>query len=348
MSPSNRLTAREYAFFGLGLLFWAGFVIVLGKDTSWDFRNYHWYGPYALFNHRMGIDMAVAHQASYYNPYLDIPFYWLATHTRAWIALGVLGAAQGANMIPLYLIARSALRVKASESDIKLMAGALSLLGMVGALTLTEFGTTYYDNVMSVFVLSGLAILVLKRDILREGPLGEVGASALHHQKQSQAAADRQRREHGEEPESELLGAVHGGGRSARPTGDNHQPALARALHEQPDAGSVRQLALRLALGDIGGRKAKAFLQRGRLVRARRPVRSQDPAARRRDHGHRSVESADQPAGVHGAQQEPSAGQRGAGIDQPTVPSSRRADPSRLAVGGLLGRTCPVGALRLA
>ena len=25
---------------------------------------------------------------------------------------------------------------------------------MVGALTLTEFGTTYYDNVMSVFVLS--------------------------------------------------------------------------------------------------------------------------------------------------------------------------------------------------
>ncbi|MFO1248089.1 MAG: hypothetical protein U1E93_07715 [Alphaproteobacteria bacterium] len=178
MSPSNRLTAREYAFLGLGLLFWAGFVIALGKDTSWDFRNYHWYGPYALFNHRMGIDMAVAHQASYYNPYLDIPFYWLATHTRAWIALGVLGAAQGANMIPLYLIARSALRVKASESDIKLMAGALSLLGMVGALTLTEFGTTYYDNVMSVFVLSGLAILVLKRDVLREGPLGKAGLIA--------------------------------------------------------------------------------------------------------------------------------------------------------------------------
>ena len=51
--------------------------------------------------------MAVAHQASYYNPYLDIPFYWLATHTHAWIALGVLGAVQGANIVPLYLIARS-------------------------------------------------------------------------------------------------------------------------------------------------------------------------------------------------------------------------------------------------
>lgn len=179
MPASHRLTAREYAFLGLALLFWAGFVILLGKDTSWDFRNYHWYAPYALLNHRLGVDVAVAHQASYYNPYLDIPFYWLATHTRAWIALGLLGAVQGANIIPLYLMARASLRVDVPSSDIKIMAGALSLLGMVGALTLTEFGTTYYDNVMSVLVLSGLAILVLNREALAGGPLGKVaGLSA--------------------------------------------------------------------------------------------------------------------------------------------------------------------------
>ncbi|HEX4271186.1 MAG TPA: hypothetical protein VHZ32_07355, partial [Rhizomicrobium sp.] len=65
MPAPNRLTAREYAFLGVALLFWAGFVIVLGKDTSWDFRNYHWYAPYAFLNNRLGIDMAVAHQASY-------------------------------------------------------------------------------------------------------------------------------------------------------------------------------------------------------------------------------------------------------------------------------------------
>ena len=183
MPAPNRLTAREYAFLGLGVLFWAGFVILLGKDTSWDFRNYHWYAPYALLNHRMSIDVAVAHQASYYNPYLDLPFYWLGTHTRAWIALGLLGAAQGANIVPLYLMARAAIRADLPMADIKIMAGALSLLGLVGALTLTEFGTTYYDNVMSVFVLSGLAILVLKRDTLRRGPLGKTamitGAAGL-------------------------------------------------------------------------------------------------------------------------------------------------------------------------
>jgi hypothetical protein len=184
MTASDRrpepLTAREYAFLGLSLLFWAGFVVLLGKDTSWDFRNYHWYAPYALLNHRMGIDVAVAHQASYYNPYLDVPFYLLAKHTSAWIALAVLGAVQGAIVIPLYLMGRSALRFNMTVSDTKFMAGALALLGTVGALTLTEFGTTYYDNVMSVFILSGLAILVVKRDVLREGPLGQVaGISAL-------------------------------------------------------------------------------------------------------------------------------------------------------------------------
>ncbi len=152
-------------------------MILLGKDTSWDFRNYHWYAPYALLHHRMGIDVAVAHQASYYNPYLDVPFYWLATHTRAWVALGMLGAVQGANLIPLYLMAVPRSGWRRASRTARSWPAALSLLGLVGALTLTEFGTTYYDNVMSVLVLSGLAILVLNRDTLREGPLGKAAGA---------------------------------------------------------------------------------------------------------------------------------------------------------------------------
>src|SRR6201994_3233172 len=137
MAPAPRpfFDRREWLFLGLVILFWAGFVVVLGKDTSWDFRNYHWYAPYAFLNNRLGIDMAVAHQASYYNPFLDIPFYLLATHTHAWIALGVLGMVQGANIVPLYLIGREGLPIP----DRKLAAGALAVAGQFGALTLTEF-----------------------------------------------------------------------------------------------------------------------------------------------------------------------------------------------------------------
>ena len=171
--PTRRahLTRQEILFLGLAILFWAGFVVVLGKDTSWDFRNYHWYAPYAFLNNRLGFDVAVAHQASYYNPFLDIPFYWLATHTHSWIALASLGAVQGANIVPLYFISREALLPATHKlADQKLAAGALALLSLFGALTLSEFGTTYYDNVMSVFVFSGLAILVVGRDSLRDGP----------------------------------------------------------------------------------------------------------------------------------------------------------------------------------
>lgn len=158
---------QEWLFLGLIVLGWAGFVIGLGKDLSWDFRNYHWYAPYAFLNGRMGFDVAVAHQATYYNPLLDIPFYWLATHTRSWIAVGALGAAQGLNVFPLYLMARSLLRVPNKE----ILSAIIALLCMTGGLSVSLSGTTYYDNIMSVFVLTGLALLVLNREMLATGSL---------------------------------------------------------------------------------------------------------------------------------------------------------------------------------
>lgn len=171
---SLRLAPQEWLFLIAVTLGWSLFVVALGKDTSWDFRNYHWYIPYAFLNGRMGFDVAVAHQATYYNPFLDIPFYWLATHTHSWFALAVLGAVQGSNVFPLYLLARETLTI----GEKKLAAGALALLGTSGALTVSLYGTTYYDNVMSVLVLSGLAIVVLNRDRLREGSLARAALVA--------------------------------------------------------------------------------------------------------------------------------------------------------------------------
>jgi hypothetical protein len=167
----NRLSPHELAFFVLVIAGWSAFVISLGKDQSWDFRNYHWYVPYAFLHGRMGFDVAVAHQATYYNPFLDIPFYLLATHTPSWFALGALAAVQGANIVPLYFLARSMLRIPHHE----IAAGLLALFCATGSLTVSLAGQTYYDNVLSVFVLGGLALIVCNRETLRDGPL----ASAL-------------------------------------------------------------------------------------------------------------------------------------------------------------------------
>jgi hypothetical protein len=166
-SRASWLAPQEIAFLALVILAWAVLVVSLGKDTSWDFRNYHWYIPYAYLNHRMGFDIAVAHQATFYNPTLDIPFYLLATHSHAWFALGVLGAVQGSNVIPLYLIGRSILVIE----EKRLVAALLAVICMTGGLTVTIAGTTYYDNVMSVFVLSGLALIVTQREALASATL---------------------------------------------------------------------------------------------------------------------------------------------------------------------------------
>src|ERR1700749_3729633 len=104
---SISLSPAEGLFLALVILGWGVFVISLGKDMSWDFRNYHWYIPYAFLNGRMGFDVAVSHQAAYYNPLLDVPYFLLASHMPAWFALGTMGAVQGANVFPIYLINRS-------------------------------------------------------------------------------------------------------------------------------------------------------------------------------------------------------------------------------------------------
>ncbi|HEY0282171.1 MAG TPA: hypothetical protein VGC27_06070 [Rhizomicrobium sp.] len=166
-AQSPRLAPRELAFLGLSILAWTAYVVWLGKDTSWDFRNYHWYAPYAFLNGRMEIDVTVAHQASYYNPLADIPFYWLAIHTTSWFAIAVLGLFQAANIVPIYLIARHGLRHQMSE----LGSAAIAFFGLTGGLTLSLFGTHYYDNVLSVFTLGGIAILVVKREELARGSL---------------------------------------------------------------------------------------------------------------------------------------------------------------------------------
>jgi hypothetical protein len=170
LSRTFRLSRQEAIFLGAAVLVWTLYVVWLGKDTSWDFRNYHWYIPYALLNGRMDLDVLVAHQASYYNPYLDVPFYLLAQHTASWFAIAVLGAFQGANIVPLYYLARAVLKLPYG----RVISAGLAFFSLTGGMCLSLYGTHYYDNVLSVFILAGLAILVVKRGELAAGPLQNV------------------------------------------------------------------------------------------------------------------------------------------------------------------------------
>lgn len=168
------LSRAEWCFIAVVVLAFGCISIILGKDAGWDFLNYHWYDAYAFLHARLGFDVAVAHHATYFNPLIHLPFYWLATAGTSWLALFYIGALHGLNVLPLYLLARSALM----PPDNRWLAAALALAGLFGSTVLSMIGRTSYDSVLSVPVLAGLALMVIKRDALCAAPAPAAAAAA--------------------------------------------------------------------------------------------------------------------------------------------------------------------------
>lgn len=144
--------------------------LALPMDANWDLRNYHYYNAYAFLAGREGDDLLVAQLPTFFNPLIDLPFF-LAT--QAWPARLVgfaLGTVQGLNILPLYGISHAVLRVAPIERR-RLVAAALALLGMTGAGALSELGTTFYDNVVSLGPLAALWLVLRDHTALRSAPL---------------------------------------------------------------------------------------------------------------------------------------------------------------------------------
>ncbi|MBA3505092.1 MAG: hypothetical protein H0T80_04845 [Betaproteobacteria bacterium] len=56
----------------------AGAIAALRRqDANWDLKNYHFYNAWAFVHDRMGWDLAPAQLQTYFNPLLDLPFYWM-------------------------------------------------------------------------------------------------------------------------------------------------------------------------------------------------------------------------------------------------------------------------------
>lgn len=219
---SCHLSAAECAFLGAIVLAFGGIALLLGKDADWDFFNYHWYNPYAFLHGRMGVDVAVAHHATYYNPLPDIPFYLLATALSSSAAVFFLGAAQGLNIVPLYLMSKTTLALPYRAWG----AGLIALLGLSGSMAVRLIGKNNNDNLLSILVLSALAVVVCAR-----GQLAQGGRKALIW--------------------TALAGFLAGGAVGLKPVEAIFAVGFAAALLAVPGRASVR--LARLAAGGCGG-----------------------------------------------------------------------------------------------
>ncbi|MBK1841247.1 hypothetical protein JHL17_27970 [Azospirillum sp. YIM B02556] len=132
--------------------------LAFGMDANWDLRNYHWYNGYAMLTGRIGRDLLAAQMPSFYSPFLDVPFYWLATHLPARAAGFLWGTLQGINLSLLYVLASSSLR-NVPPLKRTLTAMVLAAMGGLGGGTLGLIGTTFQDNVVSLGVLGAAAVV---------------------------------------------------------------------------------------------------------------------------------------------------------------------------------------------
>jgi hypothetical protein len=143
----------------LALPVFAGWAILYGKEAGWDFQNYHWYDPYALLSGRLGFDIAVAHHATYYNPFLDVPLFWVGTHFPAWAGGALLGAEAGLAAAMIGGIAYRLLPF-GNERHRMPVAVLLALAALTGGGAAGEIGKTSEDIGAGLGAIAGLFVLV--------------------------------------------------------------------------------------------------------------------------------------------------------------------------------------------
>ena len=138
--------------------------VMLGQDANWDLRNYHFYNPYSFIYNRMDFDVLPSQVANFYNPLLYVPFYYAVDlFPPRWVGF-LLGWIQGFNFPLLLAIAGRMIPIAPDGKNSLWKQGAIcfgiSLIGMLGAADISELGTMFSDNLLSILILSSLWIIL--------------------------------------------------------------------------------------------------------------------------------------------------------------------------------------------
>ncbi len=144
--------------------------IWLGADTNWDLANYHLYNPFAFLHQKLMVDLAPAGLQTYFNPILDIPYYWMANHLSAVLVGFIMGFIHSANFILVALVARQLLNKVPAEDKYKIPM-LLALFGCLTANFSSAFGNTMGDIVTASFVLSSLLIILHALNVERHSKI---------------------------------------------------------------------------------------------------------------------------------------------------------------------------------
>jgi hypothetical protein len=157
--PSRNSRFLPWFFVAGAMLLYIAIGINSGADVGWDLRNYHLYGGYRLLHGGFERDFFAAQFQSWLNPTLDAGFVFLTEHLPP-LGVGIsIILFQSLNIPLLYLLLRRCLPTPLHGSSAFILTFSILIIGLTGAMTLSEIGTTYGDLTVTVFIMASLVCL---------------------------------------------------------------------------------------------------------------------------------------------------------------------------------------------
>jgi len=135
--------------------------VLMGQDANWDLRNHRVYIGFQFHEQRFLTDFMAVGLQTYYNPLPDLFYYYVAFllfPNDPKIVSFLMGFNHAVLAFVVILIYR---RVFAARQQIPAFATAAAIfIGLSGAITISELGTTFNDALPPAIALCGVLILL--------------------------------------------------------------------------------------------------------------------------------------------------------------------------------------------
>ena len=133
---------------------------LLGKDMNWDTLDYHFYAGFSALHDRFGMDYFAGGSQSYFNPYVYVPFYVLASSGLPAIAVAsILAIVQSGILWLTYELALQIVPARDGRTRVAL-AICSALFAFTNPILFNLFGSSYADVTTAELVLAGWLLLL--------------------------------------------------------------------------------------------------------------------------------------------------------------------------------------------
>jgi len=150
--------------------FFALWSVFLGQDRSFDLASYHYYNAYSFLHKKFDIDFAVAVIQSYFNPLLDVPYYFLNQHFTPPLIGFLFGFFHGLIFLLIYQIAESILFFGQynKKNEVNYLVFFVAFAGCLTPNFLAGIGNNMGDNTTAVINLISLCLIIKKWHLFKK------------------------------------------------------------------------------------------------------------------------------------------------------------------------------------